>query len=122
MDKSILVIEDDATLRNLLSEILEFEGYQVITARDGLDGLEKLKDNRPVLILLDLMMPKMDGITFVEELERRGLHPMIPVIILTADHLARERVSRVEPEGYIEKPMEIRTLLEEITRITLDAG
>lgn len=116
MDRIILVVEDDTALRTLLTEILELEGYEVITARDGFDALNKLNNRLPVLILLDLMMPEMDGIALLEELERRNLRSKIPIIVISADHLAEKKLRHVRPEGYLPKPLEIEDLLVEVTR------
>ena len=83
-DKIILCIEDDTHLRVGLKDILELEGYQIVEAETGVDGLEKVIEFKPDLIICDIMMPKMDGYAFLKEL--RGLEvklSIIPVIFLT---------------------------------------
>lgn len=85
----ILVIDDDVASRKLLKRMLEIEGWRVNEASNGVTGLAALKEERPAMILLDLMMPEMDGFAFVKELERLEMDPPIPVVILTARELER---------------------------------
>ncbi|HYN87372.1 MAG TPA: response regulator, partial [Ardenticatenaceae bacterium] len=73
MNAKVLVVEDDVGLQETLAAVLEFEGYEVLIARDGIEALEVLGNGIPGLILLDLMMPRMDGFAFVKELQLRGL-------------------------------------------------
>lgn len=115
--KQVLVVDDDAGLQNLLQVILELEGYDVTVAKNGLVALEKLKFQRPDLILLDILMPGMDGFTFVKELEQRGLRPGIPILILTADARAGEQIQRMGFEGYLTKPFELRRFVAEVTKL-----
>lgn len=116
MDRTVLVVEDDAGLQETLEEILEIEGYDVTVAKDGLDALDKLSDPLPAVILLDVMMPRMDGYAFVDELRRRGLHPGIPILVLTADGRAQQKAERIGAVGYLEKPFDLRELLRQVAR------
>jgi PAS domain S-box-containing protein len=89
----VLVVEDDPATRSLLRRSLEGEGWTVMEAENGRVGLEALAHTRPALILLDLMMPEMDGFQFVAELRRSDASRTIPVVVLTAkDVTAEERV------------------------------
>ena len=81
MPKTILVIEDDSNIRELLRLYLEQEGYAVETAQDGLEGLRTFKRIHPDLVLLDLMMPVMDGTQVMKEIRAQS---KTPVIMLTA--------------------------------------
>jgi DNA-binding response OmpR family regulator len=79
----ILVVEDEAILLTALSEELKIKGFLVVGAHDGMDGLEKTKSEQPDLILLDLVMPKLDGIATLKQLKSNPETQGIPVVILT---------------------------------------
>ena len=79
----ILIVEDDAFMARVFEKALRFEGYEVELAADGLEGLEKLKVELPDLVLLDLMMPRMNGIEFLETVKANPRTKGIPVVILT---------------------------------------
>jgi CheY-like chemotaxis protein len=116
----ILCIEDEDGMRDLLRLILEAAGYAYVDARDGAEGLEKIRSERPDLILLDLMLPSVDG---AEVLLRKQEDPAIrdiPVIAVTAlaspfDQIMWKR--RTEIEDYITKPFVRKDLLETIERV-----
>jgi len=97
----ILVVEDDPTNRDLLRQLLEKEHWQVIEAENGRVALEKLQTIQPELILLDLMMPELDGFGFVEELQRHEAWRSLPVIIITAKDITAEDQMRLR--GYVEQ-------------------
>ena len=80
--KKILIIEDDKSLQNALAEMLTQEKYEIVSALDGEDGLKKAKDEKPDLILLDIILPKKDGYEVLAEI-KRGEEKNIPVLILT---------------------------------------
>lgn len=82
MDK-ILLIEDEVLILRMYEKIFSYEGFTVITAENGIDGVEKAKANVPALILLDIMMPKMDGLRVLELLKQEPITKNIPVVILT---------------------------------------
>lgn len=91
MSKKILLIDDDLFIRELYEEILKNEGYEVTVARDGKEGLDKIIANGYDLILLDVMMPKLDGIGVISILEEKNLlKKKSPIVILT--NLARDPV------------------------------
>lgn len=83
MDKKILIVEDEEILLNLLKHKLEKEGYIISTAKNGEEGLEKIRKEKPNLVLLDIIMPKMDGIQFLKKKKREGEIKDIPVIIIS---------------------------------------
>jgi DNA-binding response OmpR family regulator len=83
MAKKILVIEDEATLQKALVEILEQSGYEMVSALDGERGWELVKEEKPDLILLDIILPKMDGFDVLKSLKGDTATDKIPVIILT---------------------------------------
>lgn len=115
--KRILVVDDDAGIQELLTLALEGEGYSVTIARDGLEGIEHVEADIPDLVVLDLMMPRLDGYGFVKELTRRGLRDRVPVLVLTAASRTNERFQGVHAEGFIDKPFSLPELLEEIARL-----
>lgn len=82
-NKKILVIEDEATLQKALNEVLSREGYQVVSSLDGLNGLELAQKESPDLILLDIILPKMDGFEVLKRIKENERISQIPVIILT---------------------------------------
>jgi DNA-binding response OmpR family regulator len=126
MPQKILVVDDDPDILDALSMILESQGYQVVTARDGVEGLANLKAEQPDLMILDLMMPKMDGWAVCKELQdpRWAKYRGIPILILTS---VREEASRrryeletgleLDVDAYVEKPISPDILLERVSRL-----
>ena len=88
--QTVLVIEDDASMRDMLRRTLEKDGWQVAEAPNGKVGLAQLDGHMPALILLDLMMPEMDGFEFMDALRRREDRKRVPVIVITAKDLTEE--------------------------------
>jgi CheY-like chemotaxis protein len=99
--RSVLVVDDDADLRRRLRGVLEQEGLEVDEAGDGRAALTRLDERWPGLILLDLLMPGMDGFAFLGELRRRGEGRTVPVVVLTAKDLTAADCQRLS--GPIEK-------------------
>jgi GAF domain-containing protein/CheY-like chemotaxis protein len=100
-DRPVLVVDDDAGLRQLLRRMLEPEGYVVVEAENGRAALERLSEVRPSVVLLDLMMPEMDGFEFVAEFRRHEAWRAIPIVVVTARDLSREDRQRLN--GYVQK-------------------
>jgi len=100
-DRPVLVVDDDAGLRQLLRRMLEPEGYTVVEAENGRVALERLRDVSPSVILLDLMMPEMDGFEFVAEIRRREGSRAIPIIVITSRDLSADDRERLN--GYVQK-------------------
>ena len=89
---SVLVVEDDSATREMMRRTLEKEGWNVVEAENGRVGLERLAESKPDLILLDLMMPEMDGFEFVSHLQADADNRSIPIVVVTAkDTTAEER-------------------------------
>lgn len=114
---SILVIEDDITTSQMMTQMLEKEGYKVTKAKDGRVALQFMAQALPQLILLDLMMPGMDGFEFVTELRKREEWRWIPIVVITAKDIASE--DRLRLNGYVKKLIQKgsfrrETLLHEI--------
>ena len=117
MQKRVLVIDDDTSLQDLMQAILELKDFEVILAENGQDALEKLAKKQPDLILLDLMMPGMDGYSFAEELQRRGLCAAVPILVLTADVSAKPQVEQLGINSFVTKPFELRGFLQEVSKL-----
>jgi CheY-like chemotaxis protein len=88
--QTVLIVEDDGNMREMLRRTLEKENWRVVEAPNGKVGLERLKEIAPTLILLDLMMPEMDGFEFMDTLRRREKLQRIPVFVITAKDLTEE--------------------------------
>ena len=112
----ILVAEDNLPNRELIREILESCGHEVIEAEDGQQALERLKDTKPDLVLLDIQMPVLDGYAVVRHLRQIPRFAGIKVVALTAYAMQgdRERVLQSGFDGYLTKPVDIAKLTEEI--------
>lgn len=116
MRKKILVVEDDLDLVELLSFNLWKAGFQVGTANDGIEALKNARTLSPDLILLDLMLPGLDGFAVCESLRRDAMTASVPVIILTAMSSQLSRLTGLESgaDDYITKPFSLKVLLERI--------
>ena len=93
-ERPVLVVEDDATTRSMLRRMLERQGWSVVEAGNGREGLARVRDARPALVLLDLMMPEMDGFDFLEALHADG-GDQVPVVVLSAKELTRAEQERL---------------------------
>ena len=111
--RRILVADDDESIRNLLQRTLEGAGYQVITASNGQEALDKISQFDVSLVLLDIMMPELDGF---EVLERMPKHLNIPVIMLSGmrDETTKINTFTIGADDYITKPFSTRELLARI--------
>jgi PAS domain S-box-containing protein len=94
--RPVLVVEDDPSVREIIRRALSQEGLKVLEAANGIEALARLAENPPSLILLDLMMPELDGFGFIEELRRSEEWNKIPVVVLTAKDISSEDRSRLE--------------------------
>lgn len=110
----LLVAEDDAEIRQALDRILTYEGYEVITVNDGAAALEAIREHAPDAILLDVMMPFVDGLGVCRKLRERG--DRTPVLMLTARHELSDRVAGLDAgaDDYVTKPFELDELLARV--------
>lgn len=111
---AVLIVDDDDDARELLADLVRKAGYSVATACDGREAIEHLRRSRPDLILLDVVMPGMDGASFRQEQRRNRDWIRIPTIVLTG--AADEPVLDVAVEDTLRKPVSARTLLELVTK------
>jgi CheY-like chemotaxis protein len=100
-DRPVLIVDDDAGIRELLRRMLEPEGYAIVEAENGRVALERLRGMSPSVVLLDLMMPEMDGFEFVTEFRRHESWRAIPIVVITARDLSRDDRERLN--GYVQK-------------------
>jgi DNA-binding response OmpR family regulator len=126
MSEKILVVDDDPDILDAVSMILESQGYQVVMARDGVEGLATMKAENPDLMILDLLMPKMDGFGVCKELQdpRWARFKDIPILMLTS---VREEASRrryeletgleLDVDDYVEKPMSPDVLIDRVSKL-----
>ncbi|GAA4238639.1 response regulator transcription factor [Actinomadura meridiana] len=110
----ILVVDDEPAVRESLVSSLEFEGYQVSDAADGVMALERVGRERPDLVVLDVLMPRMDGLTTCRRL--RALGGTMPVLMLTARDMVGDRVTGLDAgaDDYLAKPFELAELLARV--------
>lgn len=116
-DNSILIVEDNKDLLNLLKINLGDQGYEIFTARDGLSALDMYHNQHPDLIILDIMLPKMDGLDVCKSIRKEN--PAIPILMLTAKAEEVDKVLGLEigADDYMTKPFSIRELLARIKAI-----
>ena len=119
MPKKILVVEDETAIHELVKYNLQKEGYTVLSAYDGAAGAETARDQKPDLILLDLMLPKMDGIEVCRMLKSNTRTAGIPIIMVTAKSEEADKVLGLEigADDYLAKPFGVRELLARIKAV-----
>jgi two-component system response regulator AtoC len=114
----ILIVEDEEVLTDSLRDILEGEGHQVLTARNGRDALDTLARERLELVLLDLMLPLVDGLEVLEALRRD--RPSTAVIVVTS--FGREALKGQPVQGFLRKPFTLEALLGAVNRVLTPAS
>jgi CheY-like chemotaxis protein len=113
--KTVLVVDDESVLRTIVREILHEEGYAVIEAADGRVMLEIMARERPDLVLMDVMMPGIDGREAYRQLRSNPEHRDVPVVMMSAG----VRPTRLDPSiaGFMAKPFDLTQLIELVTRL-----
>lgn len=120
MEKKILIVDDDEKNLKLLRVILQNSGYEILEAKNGEDAVKIAKENIPALILMDIRMPVMDGITATKIIKSEHATAKIPVIVITSSAMVGngERIiSESGCDGYITKPIDIKELIEIVGKI-----
>jgi len=115
--KIILLIDDEEDLRDTVAYQFRAKGFDVVIAVDGVDGLEKLKTFNPDLIILDLNMPRMNGLEFYEHIKGEEAKPKYPVLVLTARTNMGELSIPIDADGFMTKPFELDKLIKEADTI-----
>jgi two-component system response regulator CpxR len=111
----VLIVEDDADIRELLSSVLALEGYPVVTAADGAEGLEQLRAAHPALVLLDLMMPSMDGWEFRRLQMMDPTLAEVPTVILSGDGRLEAKAASLGT-AFLRKPVDLDELLSVVAK------
>ena len=114
--KRLMLVDDDPNLILLVKDYLEFRGYDVVTAENGREALEKLEENLPDLMICDVMMPEMDGYTLVKHVRENPHTSWIPVLFLSAKGQSQDRVKGLSTgaDVYIVKPFEPEELVAQV--------
>ena len=112
----VLVVDDDAEIRSVVSQVLQFEGYEVEQAADGAEAISIIQRRRPRLVLLDMRMPVMNGWAFVHELRVRGIE--VPIVVMTAANDARKWAIEIHAQGYLAKPFDLTELLAAVSKLS----
>src|SRR4030067_3768729 len=122
--KKILLVDDDADFVEAIKIILENKSYDVSVAHDGKEGLKKVETEKPNLIILDVMMPEMDGYEVCAKLKADPQYEHIPILLLTAvgeaittTKYTREMGMKMEADDYIPKPVELMELVERVEKL-----
>ena len=136
--RKILIIDDDPDICTYVSEVLQDNGFETVTACDGADGMSKTKEAPPDLIVLDLMMPKKSGVKFLNEVKSSAALKGIPIIVLSGatgvtgvdmkqylqEQPFRDRkekamgaTSSITPDAYLEKPVDPAILVDTVKRL-----
>jgi CheY-like chemotaxis protein len=118
--KTILVVDDEPAVANVAIALLEDEGFRVLVASNGIEGLQKLSEERTDLIITDFMMPFMDGATMSHQIRGDPAHQHVPIIVVSAmtEGIIKRQFSSYE--GFLLKPYRIAALLDLVTKL-LDA-
>ncbi len=122
--KKILIVDDDEDVICSVTSLLEYKGYQVISVRDGDFAIHKVFENKPDLIIMDVMMPRMNGYDVCRTLKVGNSTRSIPVIIVTAKHSGDERKEALDAKAdcYIAKPFDNNDLLDKIKELLQEKG
>ena len=119
MSLTILAIDDSSTMRRLVQSTLTMSGYSVEVAEDGVDGLEKLEQVNPDLVITDINMPRLDGFGVIEGVRAHPTYNKIPILTLTTESAAelKQRARNAGASGWIVKPFDKDKLLMAIKRV-----
>ena len=117
-DKAIMVVDDSETIRKFLSFALRALGFSVVSARDGMDALEKLSQNRVDLVITDLNMPNMDGFEFLKALREDTQYSHVPIIILSSLSSSQEIEMGLQlgASSYLVKPFDQKRIQYEVAK------
>ena len=120
----ILIIEDNEKNLKLVRDILQFKGYRTIEARNAAEGIALAATHVPDLILMDIQLPDLDGLTLLKHLREKPATATVPVVALTAFAMKddRQRFLNAGFDGYIEKPINVRAFPEQIQRFCRTGG
>jgi DNA-binding response OmpR family regulator len=117
--KKILIVEDDPSFSRAINHIIQKEGYDVITAANGMSGLRMAQEEKPDLLILDVMLPGLDGIEICHRLRQNPPTATLPIIMLSAKGQEADRTTglKVGANEYLTKPIDRALLLEKVTSL-----
>lgn len=115
----VLVVDDDPDLVELVLVVLEQAGFQARSASNGREALDAVEEHKPALILLDMLMPVMDGWACAKELREKYGHDVKIIVVTAAEH-ARAWAEEVDADGVVAKPFDIRGLLGTVRELTAE--
>ena len=120
----ILIIEDNEKNRKLARDVLQVKGFRTIESETAEEGLELARDQSPALILMDIQLPGMDGITAMKRLKAESKTKNIPIIAITASAMTNNRTAMLAEgfDGYQTKPISLKDFLSEIERVLTVSG
>lgn len=116
--KKILIVEDDISIRELLVEIFESEGYEVESGTNGSEGIQALERGTPDVILMDMLMPVMDGFAFRQEQLKKPEWEQIPLLAMSAQNQELEKLASHGITHFINKPLELDHLLNQVKQLS----
>jgi two-component system chemotaxis response regulator CheY len=121
MAKTIMIVDDSASMRQVIGIALRDAGYDLIEASDGKEALSKLDGLKIHLIISDINMPNMDGITFVKEVKQLPKYRFTPIIMLTTEvnQAKKDAAKEAGAKAWVTKPFQPKTLLEAISKLIL---
>jgi two-component system, chemotaxis family, chemotaxis protein CheY len=121
LTKTILIIDDSAGIRQIVSKTLKNAGYDVIEGADGVDALAKLTGQKIHLIICDVNMPNMDGISFVREIKKLGDYKFTPIIMLTTESQERKKLQGLTAgaKAWVVKPFQPEQLLSAVAKLIM---
>lgn len=120
----VLVVDDEPDMQTLLKDLLDFSGFDVIAAGDGVAGMQLAQQRKPAVILLDIMLPKLDGFQVCRLLKFNDRYRSIPIIMLTARNHPKDKAlaEGSGADGYVVKPFETKDLIDEMKRVIAQAA
>jgi CheY-like chemotaxis protein len=113
----ILVVDDDPAIRDVVADILEISDYAVQTASNGVEALDKVRQNQPVAVLLDLMMPVMNGWEFLRACRREPPCAHVPIVVMSAARDASKDADALGAQAFLPKPFEVETVLSVLGQV-----
>jgi len=116
MNEKILVIEDDPSALRFIEYTLKLEGYQVLSAKDGLEGIKKARDEHPSLIVLDIMLPGLDGYALCQQLRQKPETSLLPILMLSAKARQEDKDIglRMGADDYLTKPADPSVIIAKV--------
>jgi CheY-like chemotaxis protein len=122
MASYVLVVDDDPAIRGLVGDALRSEGYAVDLAAHGREALDAMRARRPSTVVLDLMMPVMDGFSFMEACHLEQLCDGVPIVVISAVHDALQRINEVPVHACLAKPFDLEDLVRTVGQFARPNG